>query len=682
MKSLRTEQLETTDFSPPAASVGRKLPLKLILIGALILSFVGYVLYFVIAASSLQVTSTPKANISVEGGWHVVIGDRYLLLPGSFRVSASTEGYQTQQVEVEIESGKSSAVEFRLSPLPGDLRITTVPEIPVQVILDGTDQGLLTNPLLTQLSAGTHQISLDAWLYKGWQSEVEIPGRGETLNLQVELEPNWVEYQIKSDPEGAQIRVDGMDFGQTPANFRLEAGSRKLSLSLPGYRDFLMSLELAEGSGPVGDDIRLVPMESSLSLQTEPQGATVTLNGNYMGETPLELELAPERPHQLSLFKAGYLLHSQQIQMQHLENRDLSVNLQPDMAEVSISVAPADAEVLVDGEVVGTGNQSLRLMTRKQKISVRRDGYETQVEEILPTRSLALHLNFRLLTEEESEWASIPQRYTNSANQQLLLFRDAGMVQLGSERVETERRANETRWQADLQRAFYVASTQVTNAQYRAYNADHSSGNHDGLSLDGPDQPVVNISWQEAALYCNWLSEQEGLEPFYTTTKGFVAGVNPQSVGYRLMTEAEWSWLARTTPAGLTQKYSWGDSETPSSVENIAGVEASGIINFFLETLQDKYPVSAPVGSFPPNHRGLFDINGNASEWIQDWYSPQPYPESSVQPDPLGPEIGEFHVIRGANWARGYLPQLRLAYRDFGATARDDVGFRVVRYAK
>lgn len=74
-------------------------------------------------------------------------------------------------------------------------------------------------------------------------------------------------------------------------------------------------------------------------------------------------------------------------------------------------------------------------------------------------------------------------------------------------------------------------------------------------------------------------------------------------------------------------------------------------------------------------------MNGNASEWIHDWFDPQPYPEGIVHTDPLGPEIGEFHVIRGANWARGYLPQLRLAYRDSGATARNDVGFRIARYA-
>jgi formylglycine-generating enzyme required for sulfatase activity len=681
LSSHRTEQLAPTDFSPPSETQSQNIPVRLIAIAAPVLLLVICLLYFVIAASSLQVSTVPVANISIQGGWHVAIGQRYLVLPGEFTVLAETPGYRQERVEVTVESGRSAAIEMILAPLPGNLHILTEPEVPVQVSLNQEDQGLLTNPLLSNLEAGTYQLSLDAWLYEAWSQEIVVPGKGETLELEVRLEPNWVNYRVESDPSGADIYLEGQSVGVTPMELPIEIGEREMSLSYLGYRDYQAPLWVEETDDLVVREFAMIPLESSLAINSDPTAATVTLNGEYLGETPLSVELAPEQLHQLALFKAGYLGHSDQIRMQHLENRAIEISLKPDLADISIAVSPEDAEVLVDGVVVGSGSQNLELMTRKQSISVRRDGYETQVQEILPTRNLALHLSFRLLTEEESEWADIPSRYATSQNQEMLLFRDAGSVHLGSDRPETERRANETRWSANLERAFYVAATQVTNSQYRAYNADHSSGNRDGESLDGPNQPVVNVSWQEAALYANWLSEREGLTPYYTTARGFVSGVNPDSIGFRLMTEAEWSWLARTTTTGLTQKYSWGDSDDPSTVENIAGVEASGLINFYIESVQDRYSVSAPVGSFPPNHRGLSDINGNASEWIHDWYEPRPYPEGEVQTDPLGPEIGEFHVIRGANWARGYLPQLRLAYRDFGATARDDVGFRVARYA-
>ena len=682
----KTESLAPTGFIPPEATTSSKLPIKLISISVPIGIAILCLIYFVIFASSLEVRVNSldidaQAEIEITGRPHIALAGRYLLLPGNVQVTASAEGYQTRQLEAEILSGQSSLIELALEPLPGDLRILVEPDIPVQVSLEGVDQGVLTSPLLPGLPSGSYEIALDAWLYEPLIQDVEIEGKGKTQELIVELVPNWSDISLTTNPAGADVYIDEQLIGITPLSFPSEAGERELKISLSGYRDYIEELVL-----PVGEQIsksaQLDPLDSTLRLSSSPLAATVTVNGNYLGETPLDIELVPNQQHQISLFKSGYLSHSEQVTMQHLEQRDMHQSLQPDLAEVSISVYPENAEVFVEGQSVGRGNQNLQLMTKIQNISIRDDGYESQVLEVLPTRNIAQHLNFRLLTLEESEWAAIPSRYATSQGQELILFRDAGVVELGSERQETERRANETRWSADLTRAFYISVNQVTNTQYRLFNQDHSSGNHLTRSLDGPNQPVVNLSWQEAALYCNWLSEQEGLDPFYQTTNGFISGVNEESTGYRLMTEAEWSWSARTLTSGLLQKYSWGNDDMPTNVENVAGAETEGLINFYLEDLQDVHQVSAPAGSYGLNHRGLADIAGNASEWIHDWYAAQPYPGNELQVNPLGPDIGEFHVIRGASWARGYLPQLRLAYRDSSAVGRNDVGFRVARYAK
>ena len=100
-----------------------------------------------------------------------------------------------------------------------------------------------------------------------------------------------------------------------------------------------------------------------------------------------------------------------------------------------------------------------------------------------------------------------------------------------------------------------------------------------------------------------------------------------------------------------------------------------------LTSYNDDYPVTAPVGRFRPNALGLFDAGGNVSEWIHDVYT---IPASSgvVVTDPLGAQRGDNYVIRGASWSHSRLTELRLSYRDYGQAGRDDVGFRLARYAE
>jgi len=87
------------------------------------------------------------------------------------------------------------------------------------------------------------------------------------------------------------------------------------------------------------------------------------------------------------------------------------------------------------------------------------------------------------------------------------------------------------------------------------------------------------------------------------------------------------------------------------------------------------------VGSFAPNNKGLFDLGGNVAEWTNDFYDVVISTGKKVELDPMGPESGEFHVIRGSSWAHGAVTELRLSFRDYGSKAREDVGFRVARNA-
>ncbi|MET3442628.1 formylglycine-generating enzyme required for sulfatase activity [Variovorax paradoxus] len=177
----------------------------------------------------------------------------------------------------------------------------------------------------------------------------------------------------------------------------------------------------------------------------------------------------------------------------------------------------------------------------------------------------------------------------------------------------------------------------------------------------GDDHPVVNVTWNDAQALAAWLSKTE-------------------SRRYRLPTEAEWEYACR---AGTRSRYSSGDD--PRSLLGAANVfDANSAKNWPRWQLMavdgdDGYAFTAPVGSFAPNPWGLYDMHGNAWEWVADWHGDKYYAQSPLD-DPQGPAEGEVRVRRGGSW-HTWAFYARAAYRNWNApdTRYTLVGIRLVR---
>jgi formylglycine-generating enzyme required for sulfatase activity len=129
-------------------------------------------------------------------------------------------------------------------------------------------------------------------------------------------------------------------------------------------------------------------------------------------------------------------------------------------------------------------------------------------------------------------------------------------------------------------------------------------------------------------------------------------------------------------------KFPWGETFPPTSpVENYADSSSAYVTGRVLGGYKDGQVVSAPVGSFKRNQHGLYDMGGNVAEWVHDVYS-IPSANGATEVDPLGGQNGDNYVIRGASWSHSKIAELRLSYRDYGQAGRDDVGFRLARYAE
>ena len=202
-----------------------------------------------------------------------------------------------------------------------------------------------------------------------------------------------------------------------------------------------------------------------------------------------------------------------------------------------------------------------------------------------------------------------------------------------------------------ISQAFFLGAHEVTNAQYRRFQAAHNSGDYRGKSLNADAQPVMYVSWENAKAFCEWLSKREG-------------------VTYRLPTEAEWEYACR---AGSRSPYPWGE-KISSRYCNYADKNTS--FPWSDKTADYGHAVAAPVGSFPANGFGAHDTIGNVWEWCADWYD-EDYYKTSPASDPTGPRAGGSRVLRGGSWnSDPWLCQSAIRFRyppDTGG-----YGFRVV----
>ncbi len=377
----------------------------------------------------------------------------------------------------------------------------------------------------------------------------------------------------------------------------------------------------------------------------------------------------------------GYEASTREVSLTAGENRTLSVSLPGVFGEVTVQAQPADAQVFVNGKSLGAANQKLRLVATTQDIEIRKTGYETYKTSITPRPGVSQKIETTLLTPAQAKMASTPANIRSKADQQLKLM-PIGSFTMGSPRREPGRRANEAQRNVQFKRAFYVGVSEVTNGQFRKFKSEHRSGIVGQHTLDLDNQPVVGVTWSDATLFCNWLSQQEGLPPAYENKNGRMVAVQPLTTGYRLPTDAEWEWVARFEGGGKFRRYPWGEvlPVAPRS-GNYADVTARLLVQDVIPDYDDGFAASAPTGKFPANALGLFDVGGNVAEWVHDYYTVSG-DTGELAVDPSGPADGKQHVIRGSSWRQSSVTDLRLSARDFGESQRNDVGFRVARYAE
>ena len=535
------------------------------------------------------------------------------------------------------EGEDCNAAPSAAQPLLASLTVRTEPA-DAEVFVGDRSAG--RTPLeLTDLPAGDVRLTLDHPLYENVIVDETLTS-GQTALVERTLVRATGALSIASEPSGAWIEAGGALVGTTPTTLDdLPAGDLTLTLGAQDYR----SQEVAAVVRKAETTEITVSLESSVSYGTltltpTPADATITLPDiaeRYTPGMPL-----PQGTYSVIVSRQGYRSETRRVEVSG--DARLAVALAIDPQPFTVVTTPAQASIRfpISGE---TYSPDMPLAPGSYRVQAVLLGYRTWEDTVAhgstPTRhEVTLEPGIAEFADRLNNGDTAPTMVLVASGQ----FRMGCLANAGCRDNEVPARA------VEFAAPFALSKFEVTFNDYDRFT--EATGRPRAKNPRGWQRgnwPVVNVSWQDAAAYAEWLSVETNRT-------------------YRLPSEAEWEYAAR---AGTSSAYSWGDA-VGSAQANCNGCGSRW---------DNMSP--AAVGSFDANRWGLHDMQGNVWEWVQDCQRS----DYSGAPNNAAPyEEGDCkrRVLRGGSYSNS--PTLiRASIREWEDVSLRviDVGFRVAAAA-
>ena len=491
---------------------------------------------------------------------------------------------------------------------------------------------------------------------------------------------------ISSEPDGAEIWRNEEKLGSTPLTLDLPAGTYTLEARKEGYITQAQEVELGGGQEK---DFERVPSAQTLhfvlerrtgkvTITTQPNDAKIIIekvfraNGSYTYE-------GPEGTILVQVEKEGYKSQLQSFQVEAGMEKTLNITLEkePPVTGTLHIINPDKNSVYIDGVFAGWDEEYKKpVQPGSHTVDYKASGKTVSKVEISIKAGQEVVVQKNKPVPTPSDDPNPPPSPSSIPIPEGMVKVERGTYPVGTSTVA-------------LSCGFLIAKTEVTFAEYDAYCIATGKAKPSDANWGRKEQPVINVSWKEAAAYCNWLSKKEGYAPAYDeSTWGLLdASGNPTTdiasvQGYRLPTEAEWE-VAASGGQNRDQVHKFAGNDLIDKVAWHHGNSGEWVTET-IKTFWEEKKVTVmknhhahPVGKKDPNELGLYDMSGNVYEWCHDWYGEQ-FPASSS--DPTGPSSGVYRVIRGGSWFAGATACEVSSRGTMNADIRNsETGFRVAQ---
>lgn len=601
-----------------------------------------------------------EATAERQAGLLLTVGHRVFLFSGEGGVTVSADGFFPQEVAL-VRSATEGKVPVRLEPRPGVVSLVVESTAEFLVRVDGRIVG--TEPAIeVELAGGDYVVTVQGPDIASIEEEIAVTGRGarQTFSFApVATTVAPVEFRVSAEPTSARISIDGTPVATGSYVGSLRPGIYRVAVEADDHRPAVRRVDVAAGAASTDlGTVVLAPLPAIVAFDSKPPGATVLVNGDFRGETPVRVEMAAGANHRISIRKASFRQVEDTVTPapNARMRRFYDLNATAYRAEIT---ANRPARIAVNGRVVGDAPLTVEVKDGDE-ITALAAGFTARPVRVRPAGGAERRYAFRLVEDAVFAYESAAAQETAPAGIRLKRFPPV--------------RFDVGRQPLELSRPFYFAVHETTVEAFRAFKPD--------FAPDAPaDQPAVSVTWEDATDFCNWLSAETGLPPAYVQGSAFPK-LRPASTGYRLPTEAEWEAIVGYDFAAARVRgrpYPWGAAPSiPRAFANLAGRERR-TNGRFLSDYVDNHEGIAPVAAYPANFNGIHGLAGNVSEWVNDFYRAGPFAPQAAK-DPLGPPTGTDHVVKGANHMTADRADLAAGHRTFAAHKSPTVGFRVARW--
>ena len=587
---------------------------------------------------------------------------------GDYNLRITAPQYLEQQLRVSIGNVALPRINVELQSALQDLQIQTEPGATIALL----DEAHLEVELGTTNADGQFDLSrrvldgLDRIVVRkvGYLPAILEDLSGELVQVVLTELPSSV--TVRTQPAGARVLLNSIYVGRSPVTIDASEGSGNyiVGVESQGHRSVSRRVTVESGEHQVVDFGELVDRSAELDFAVTFAGApssgvsvlmgdlTVELDGRRLAYDSEALQAVLAGTHTVRLLHPRYVSALQTLQVEDRADQTLTYLMQPLPGQVELVMPPGlEVEVRVAGVHVDDLD-GVVLVDANQRVE-----FELRIKDHLTmVRRIDLKPDERMTWEVEPVQIPGPEpgaEWTMPYLALKLCWAEAGKFLMGSPIDEVGRLPNEGPQTAvRFNQGFWIGKYEVTQAQYSEVMDQNPS------SVTRESLPVDNVSWEDVRLYCQVLTNIER-----------AAGRLPDGYVYRLPTEAEWEYAARS---GSAAPFAFG-AQADISNGNFSGF-------YPVDTDQqvsnlDHYG-TLPVGSYPPNDFGLHDTHGNLAEWTLDHYNGRL--SGLLRVDPRPREDGRRVVVRGGSW-EDFAVRVRCAARaEISADTKSNaIGFRV-----